>query len=89
MQDGARLHGSEQVFSFFHECVMERVVVMENAKCAGRSMGVLSYSPDLTPRDYFLWVALNYILYRSNPTTLDELEQFICKAIESISVQTL
>ena len=31
---------------------------------------------------------MKYIAYKNNPTTLNELEQSICEATESISVQT-
>ena len=83
MQDDARPHRTEQVFSFLHEYFWERVIALGYPKYWP------PYLPDLTPCDYFLWGALKDIVYRNNPTTLDELEQSICAATESISVQTL
>ncbi|GBM37393.1 hypothetical protein AVEN_28345-1 [Araneus ventricosus] len=47
------------------------------------------YSPDLTPCDYFLWVALKNTVYENHSSTLDELESAICVACDSISVETL
>ena len=62
MQDCARLHLAEQVFSFLYEYFGERVIVLDYPKCTGASMDLPPYSPDLTPCDYFLWVALKNIL---------------------------
>lgn len=89
MQDGARPHRTEQVFSFLHEYFGERVIALDYPKCTRAGMDWPPYSPDLTPCDYFLWGALKDTVYRNNPTTLDELAQSICEATESISVQTL
>jgi len=79
----------KQVFTVLHEYFGERVIALGFPKYTGAGMDWPPYSPDLTPCDYFLWDALKNIVYRNNPTTLDELEQPICAATESISVQTL
>jgi len=89
MQDSARSHRIEQMFSFLHEYIGGRVITLGYPKYTGAGMDWHQYSPDLIPYDYFLWGTLKDIVYRNNPTTLDELEQSICAATESISVQTL
>ena len=80
MQDCARPHRTEQVFSFLHEYFGERVIALGYPKYTGAGMDWPPYSADLTPCDYFLLCALKDIVYRNNPTTLDELEQSICPA---------
>ena len=52
-------------------------------------MDWLQKSPDHTLWVYFLWDAFKDIVYRNNPSTLDDLEQSICKVTEFISVQIL
>ena len=46
-------------------------------------------SPDLTPCDFFLWGYVKELVYKSNPTNLDELETAIRDAIASIPRQHL
>ena len=89
MRDGARSHLAEQMFTFLHEYFEEIVITLDCPKCTGAGMDWPPYSLYLTPCDYFLWGALKDIVYGSNPTNLDKLEQSICEASEPISIQTL
>ena len=89
MQDGARPHRTEPVFSFLYEYFGETVIALDYLKCPDPGMDWPPYSPGFTPCDYFLWGVFKDIAHRNNPTNLDELEQSICETNESISVQTL
>jgi hypothetical protein len=45
-------------------------------------------SPDLTPRDYFLWGYLKHFVYSNHPQTIEDLKQNEV-AISNISQETL
>ena len=62
MQDGARPHRIEQVFSFLYEYFGNRVSALDYPKGTGAGMNWPLYSTDLYPCDYlFLRGALKDI----------------------------
>lgn len=89
MQDGARPHRAEQVFRFLDEFFRNRVIALYYPKFSDAGMDWPPFSPDLTPCIYVLGGTLKHNVYQNHPTTLEELESFICVATESISVETL
>jgi hypothetical protein len=46
-------------------------------------------SPELTPKDYYLWGALKGKVYENNPHTVDELKAAITAHIQQIPPATL
>lgn len=46
-------------------------------------------SPDLTPNDYFLWGYLKSMVYSTEPTTLEDLQQRILNTCRNIPIVTL
>lgn len=89
MQDGARPHRTTAVFEFLEEYFSERVIALHYSRVTGIGMDWPPYSPDLNPCDFFLWGYLKDTVYSRNPQTLEQLQQFICEACASISVETL
>lgn len=47
------------------------------------------YSPDLNPCDYFLWGYLKDRIYRTAPTTLDDLKIAITQEVTAIGADAL
>ncbi|GBL97589.1 hypothetical protein AVEN_49108-1 [Araneus ventricosus] len=89
IQDGTRPHHIEKVFRFLGEYFGNRVIALDYPKFTGTEMDWPTYSPYLTPCDYFLWGALKDTVYGNHRSTLDEPELTICVACNSISVETL
>ncbi|GBO10004.1 hypothetical protein AVEN_268106-1 [Araneus ventricosus] len=89
MQDGARPHRTQKVSRFLDEYFGNRVIALDYTKFTDTGMDWPTYSPNLTPWDYFLWGALKDAVYGNHRSTLDELESAICVACNSISVETL
>ncbi|GBM27731.1 hypothetical protein AVEN_25350-1 [Araneus ventricosus] len=73
MQDGARPRRTEKVFRFLDEHFGNRVIALDYPKFTGTGMDWPPYSPDLSPRDNFLWGALKDTIYGNHPSKLDEL----------------
>jgi hypothetical protein len=46
-------------------------------------------SPDITPLDFFLWVYVKGIVYKTPVSSLDELKLRIVTAIETVTPQML
>jgi hypothetical protein len=46
-------------------------------------------SPDLTPRDYFLWGLLKGRVYSNKPRTIDDLKDAIRRGVAAITDVTL
>ncbi|GFS28455.1 DDE_3 domain-containing protein [Nephila pilipes] len=59
MQDGAPPHRTENVCSFFHEYLENKIIVLDYSKFTGTEIDWPPYSSDLTPCNYYsLWGTL-------------------------------
>jgi hypothetical protein len=75
-----------------HTQLSERhVVFLEiNGEDGINSKGMLlPRSPDLNPRDFYLWGKLKSVLYANNPHELEALKQNIRKAVYNIQQREL
>ena len=52
----------------------------------GWTISWLGRSPDLSPSDYFHWGYLKYIVYRNNPSILEELKSNISDGARSSDI---
>ena len=84
MQDGARPHRTAKVFDVLQEHFDSQVIALDYPTSTGIKMDWPPYSPDLNPCDFFLWGYLKDTVYGKNPTSLQELEQFIENTCVSI-----
>lgn len=79
MQDGAPPHNARQVTDYLENRFGNNVIA---------NRGPIRWpprSPDLTPCDYFLWAHLKNMVYRTPPTNLEDLENRIIRAFQSIT----
>lgn len=76
MQDGAPPHHTVAVHSFLDEHFASRWMGRSSANLVA-PLHWPPYSPDLTPCDFFLWGYIKSKVYRTQPATLDELQQRI------------
>jgi len=82
-QDGAPPHYGLNVRAFLNNVFRARWI--------GRRGGIEwpARSPDLTPLDYFLWGYLKDRVYRTKPTSIEELQQRIRQEIENIDPELI
>lgn len=79
-QDGAPAHYKREVRQFLNDTF--------NSHWIGRGSDYFEWaprSPDLTPLDFFLWGVLKSRVYKSRPSSIEELKQRIeaeCRALE-------
>ena len=83
MLDGAVPHYSHVTRDFLSEHFHERII--------GRGLQWFwpPRSPDITPCDFWFWGYIKYNVYRSDPQSLDELQQRITEEIVGIDVEML
>jgi hypothetical protein len=83
MFDGAAPHYSHVTRDFLSEHFHERII--------GRGFQWFwpPRSPDITPCDFWFWGYIKYNVYRSDPQSLDELQQRITEEILGIDVEML
>lgn len=76
MQDGAPPHHTQMVHDFLNEHFTARWMGRSSANLVAPLFWA-PYSPDLTPCDFFLWGHLKSMVYRTQPTSLDDLQRRI------------
>src|SRR5215469_2188886 len=80
-QDGAPPHYALEVRAYLDQTFADRWI--------GRA-GPLAWpprSPDLNPLDFYLWGHIKTTVYRTKPTTINELRQRIINAVRAIPVE--
>lgn len=89
MQDGATPHTSDASLDVLWDHFEERVIsrrYMERYACG---LTWPSYSPDLTPCDFFLWGFLKSRVYFNRPITKEELMRNIRHEANNIPLDVL
>lgn len=82
MKDGAPLHYANPVKRFLLRTFgKDRKVTVISGGC---KIEWPPRSPDLTPVDFWVWGYLKSLVYRSNPSTLAELKESICREVSAI-----
>ena len=77
-QDGAPLHYALRVRDYFNKVFPQ---------CWFRRRGSIEWpphSPDLTPMDFFFWGVVKNKVYEKNPTTVNQLKDYIYDAFREI-----
>lgn len=82
-QDGAPAHFGRYVRDYLGEIFPERWIGR------GGSIEWPPRSPDLNPLDFYLWGHLKTEVYRTKPTSLEDLENRIANAVHDITPQHL
>lgn len=78
-QDGATCHTSNDSIAAVREIFGKKLI---------SKRGDINWpprSPDLSPMDYFLWGYLKSKVYISNPGSIEELKENICKEMQDIA----
>lgn len=89
MQDGAKPHRTHEVFEYLDEHFHGRVIGLDYESRYGCGIEWPPYSPDLNPCDYYLWGSLKDKIYKTRPTSLDELRSRITSEINKITTEEL
>ena len=76
------------VINFLNEHFDDPVIALDYLTHAGSGMDLPSCSSDMNPCDFFLWGHLKDDAYRHNPEAIEQLEQYICSACETIGSET-
>ena len=85
MQDGAPPHYKNEVRRWLNEMFPGRWMGRQGSAAIPTPIQWPSYSPDLTPCDFFLWGYIKEQVYRSGmPKTLAELKERIQKAFDEM-----
>lgn len=83
-QDGAPAHRTRLVRTFLNDTYPNRWIGIGSQVHEWPAR-----SPDLTPIDFFLWGAVKEQVFAEAPTTIEDMQDRIRRAFESITVETL
>ena len=75
MKLDAQPHHTADVFNFLNEHFDDRVIALDYPTHTGSGVDWPSYSPDMSPCDFTLWVHLKDQMYRHNPETIEQLKR--------------
>ena len=82
-QDGATCHTAKATLDVLHPVFEDRIISRR------ADVGWPPRSCDLTPLDYYLWVAVNDKCYAGKPQTIDALKDSIREAIGEIQLHRI
>lgn len=84
MQDGARPHRTENVFTALNQQFGPRIIGLDYPRYFEGGIEWDPYSPDLNPCDYFLWGYLKSKVWATSPRTIPDLKNAITNEINQI-----
>ena len=85
---GAIPHNANKVLNALHETFGDRVISRRYPDAKQCGVTWPAHSPDLNPRDFFLWGYLESVVYRPKPTDTAMLIRKIRREVRKISVDT-
>ena len=77
------------MFNFLNEHIYDSVIALGYFTHTGSCVDWPHYSPDMNPCDFFLYRHLEDQVYHHSPETIEQLEQYIYSACETIPPETL
>ena len=82
-QDGAPAHKTRRCLALLQQRYPGRVISI------GGNIAWPPRSPDLTPLDFFLWGHIKSIVYTTPPTTVEDMQERIINALQTITPEIL
>lgn len=76
MQDGVRLHRTKKVFEVLEEYFGDCILALRYREANGMGLARPPYSPYLNICDLFLWCKIKGNVYKNNPKTISEHENY-------------
>lgn len=89
MQDGATPHTCNDSLDFVNKYFHERVISGRYLERFGYGLSWPTYSPDLSPCDFFFWGYLKSRAYINRPRTIDELKAEVMDVASNIPAEML
>lgn len=84
IENGAKLHGTQKTFCLLVEHFQNIIIVLDSGTESDKFKSLTLYFPDLNPCELFSWGHIKDKVYRTQPSTEDDLEIAISREILEI-----